>query len=53
MTVLLITSKLSSVLLADRTVVLAGGRIAASGAHEDLLFDPLYRDLLGIDRAAA
>jgi ABC-type multidrug transport system fused ATPase/permease subunit len=53
MTVLLVTSKLSSVLLADRTVVLAGGRIVASGAHEDLLSDPLYRDLLGIDDRAA
>jgi ABC-type multidrug transport system fused ATPase/permease subunit len=53
MTVLLITSKLSSVLLADRTLVLGAGRIVASGAHEDLLLDPLYRDLLGIDRAAA
>jgi ABC-type multidrug transport system fused ATPase/permease subunit len=51
--VLLITSKLSSVLLADRTLVLGAGRIVASGAHEDLLLDPLYRDLLGIDRAAA
>jgi ABC-type multidrug transport system fused ATPase/permease subunit len=53
MTVLLITSKLSSVLLADRSAVLANGRIAAVGRHEDLLLDPLYRDLLGIDRAAA
>lgn len=53
MTVLLITSKLSSVLLADRAVVLAGGRIVADGAHGDLSFDPLYRDLLGIDNAAA
>lgn len=53
MTVLLITSKLSSVLLADRTLVLAGGHIRASGTHESLLHDPLYRDLLGIDRAAA
>lgn len=53
MTVLLITSKLSSVLLSDRAVVLAGGRIRSSGSHEELTLDPLYRDLLGIDRAAA
>ncbi|WP_288805226.1 ABC transporter ATP-binding protein [uncultured Novosphingobium sp.] len=53
MTVLLVTSKLSSVLQAERALLLAGGRIRASGKHEDLLLDPLYRDLLGIDRAAA
>lgn len=52
-TALLITSKLSSVLQADRVVVLAGGRIIAEGAHDALLGEPLYRDLLGIDDAAA
>jgi len=53
MTVLLITSKLSSVLLSDWVMVLDGGRIRASGPHEELTLDPLYRDLLGIDDRAA
>ncbi|MGF7151607.1 ABC-type multidrug transport system fused ATPase/permease subunit [Sphingomonas zeicaulis] len=53
LSVLLVTSKLSSVLLADRVLLLAGGRIAATGRHDDLAADPIYRDLLGIDDAAA
>ncbi len=51
-TVLLTTSKLSSVLQADRVAVLAGGRIAMEGGHGRLVAWPLYRDLLGIDDAA-
>ncbi|ATE59176.1 ABC transporter ATP-binding protein [Thauera sinica] len=49
-TVLLIASKLSTVLLADRVLMLAGGRIAADGSHEELAAAlPAYRDLLGVD----
>jgi ABC-type multidrug transport system fused ATPase/permease subunit len=50
---LLVASKLSTVLLADRVVVLAGGRIAAEGPHHQLVADSAaYRELLGIDDAA-
>jgi len=48
-TVLLVTSKLSSVLLADRVVILADRHIVADGSHASLLTEPLYCDLLGID----
>ena len=49
-TMLIITSKLSTILLADRVLVLADGRIAAQGRHEDLLRDnAVYRELLGIE----
>lgn len=48
-TVLVIASKLSSILLADRVLLLDGGRIAAQGRHRELLHDAAYRDLLGID----
>jgi ABC-type multidrug transport system fused ATPase/permease subunit len=48
-TVLLIASKLSTILLSDRVLLLADGRIAASGTHEQLVADnPEYCDLLGI-----
>lgn len=48
--VLLISSKLSTILLADRVLMLKDGRIVASGQHADLLHThPDYRDLLGID----
>lgn len=49
-TVLLIASKLSTVLLADRVLLLADGRIADQGSHEELAArNPAYRDLLGVD----
>ncbi|WP_273820847.1 ABC transporter ATP-binding protein [Pseudomonas asplenii] len=48
--VLLISSKLSTIQLADRVLLLDGGRIAASATHAELLkTHPHYRDLLGID----
>ncbi|QXI25499.1 ABC transporter ATP-binding protein [Pseudomonas vanderleydeniana] len=48
--VLLISSRLSTLLLADRVLLLDGGRICASGTHSELLeHNPHYRDLLGID----
>jgi len=49
-TLLLISSKLSTILLADRVLMLQHGKIAASGTHAELLRNnPDYRDLLGID----
>lgn len=49
-TVLVISSKLSTILLADRVLMLANGKIAAAGPHAELQHsNPHYRDLLGID----
>ncbi|NWA70248.1 ABC transporter ATP-binding protein [Pseudomonas reactans] len=49
-TVLVISSKLSTILLADRVLVLDNGKICAEGPHADLQSsNPYYRDLLGID----
>jgi len=51
-TLLLVASKLSTILLADRVVMLDRGVIAASGRHADLVrHDPAYRDLLGLDES--
>jgi ATP-binding cassette subfamily B protein len=48
-TVLLIASKLSTILLSDRVLVLADGRIADQGTHEQLAArSPAYCDLLGV-----
>jgi len=50
-TVILIASRPSTVLLADRVVVLDEGRVVEEGAHEALLArSPRYRRLLGMDR---
>ena len=50
-TVLVVASKPSTVLLADRAVLLVGGRIAATGTHRELARgEPVYRELLGIDQ---
>ena len=50
-TVLVVASKPSTVLLADRAVLLVGGRIAAAGTHRELArSQPIYRELLGIDQ---
>lgn len=49
-TVLVISSKLSTILLADRVLMLADGKITAMGRHTDLQStNAHYRDLLGID----
>lgn len=49
-TLLVISSKLSTILLADRVLLLDEGRIVADGSHAELLATrPDYRDLLGID----
>jgi ABC-type multidrug transport system fused ATPase/permease subunit len=49
-TLLVISSKLSTILLADRVLMLQDGHIVANGTHAELLnTHPDYRDLLGID----
>lgn len=49
-TTLLIASKLSTILLADRVVMLERGRITASGTHAQLVRDnAAYRELLGLE----
>ncbi|MBA2481467.1 MAG: ABC transporter ATP-binding protein [Planctomycetes bacterium] len=53
-TVLLIASKLSTILLADRVLLLNDGRIAADGSHEQLMASShRYRDLLGLNEPGA
>lgn len=48
-TLLIVSSKLSTILMADRVLLLSGGRIAASGTHAELAKNsPAYRDLMGI-----
>lgn len=48
-TVVIVSSKLSTILMADRVVLLADGRIAAEGMHAELSrSSAAYRDLMGI-----
>jgi ABC-type multidrug transport system fused ATPase/permease subunit len=49
MTVLIVSSKLSTVLLADRVLVVVDGRLVAQGTHRDLTLQSAdYRELMGI-----
>jgi ATP-binding cassette, subfamily B, bacterial len=53
-TALVVAHRASTVLLADRVALLAGGRIAAVGRHSELLVEvPAYRDLLAQDAELA
>ena len=53
-TALVVAHRASTVLLADRVALLAGGRIAAVGTHRELLAGvPGYRDLLAQDSELA
>jgi ATP-binding cassette, subfamily B, bacterial len=53
-TALVVAHRPSTVLLADRVALLAGGRIAAVGRHSDLLAGvPAYRNLLAQDSELA
>ena len=46
-TTLIIAHRLSTISLADRVLVMEGGRIVADGRHDELLRDvPLYREIL-------
>lgn len=49
-TLLLVASKPSTVLFADRILVLEGGRIVAHGSHAQLVLESFtYRQLMGLD----
>jgi ABC-type multidrug transport system fused ATPase/permease subunit len=49
-TLLVISSKLSTILMSDRVLLLADGRIAEQGPHARLVeTSAVYRDLMGID----
>jgi ABC-type multidrug transport system fused ATPase/permease subunit len=49
-TLLIISSKLSTIMLADRVLLLAGGRIVEEGRHGWLVRNSAaYRDLMGIE----
>ena len=49
LTMLIVASRLSTVLIADRVLVLAGGRIVAEGTHDQLARDnAAYRGLMGL-----
>lgn len=48
-TMLIVSSRLSTVLAADRVLLLADGRIAAQGTHAELeATSPAYRSLMGL-----
>lgn len=49
LTMLIVASRLSTALSADRVVVLSGGRIVAEGTHQELAKDSAdYRGLMGL-----
>jgi len=49
-TLLLVASKLSTILFADRVLLLDAGHIVAAGRHQELAAgNAAYRDLLGLE----
>jgi ATP-binding cassette subfamily B protein len=49
-TVLIVASKLSTIMLADRVLLLSDGHISAQGTHTQLLdASAEYRELMGLD----
>jgi len=51
-TLIIISSKLSTILLADRVLMLGGGKVAAQGTHQELAQgNAAYRDLLGLEES--
>jgi ATP-binding cassette subfamily B protein len=50
-TTIVIAHRPATIALADRVVLLDGGRIVADGSHTELLAtEPRYRDVLAVDR---
>ncbi|MBU3077696.1 ABC transporter ATP-binding protein [Sphingomonas quercus] len=48
-TMLIVSSRLSTILAADRVLMLADGHVAASGTHDELVAtSPAYRALMGL-----
>ena len=48
-TILVVSSRLSTILMADRVLLLADGKIAALGTHDELAeMNASYRDLMGL-----
>ncbi len=45
-TTLVVAQRVATIKLADRVLFLAGGRIAASGTHDEMMADPDYRALV-------
>jgi ATP-binding cassette subfamily B protein len=53
-TALVVAHRPSTVALADRVALLAGGEIAAVGTHRDLLASvPAYRNLMSMEEVAS
>lgn len=49
-TIIMVSSKLSTILMADRVILLDHGQIQAEGTHQQLASSyPAYRELMGLD----